>query len=118
MAAEVARYLQPAGVCGGDPVRARYSTPRDGRHAHQTSAFGVIESGVEEFDYDGQVLRAGPGAVALLDTEVAPPGHAARSAGWSYRVLYPQVSGFADVARQLGWRHGTPGFPQTVLYDA
>ena len=118
MAAEVARYWQHAAVDGVDLLRARYITHRYGRHAHQTYTFGVIESGVEEFDYDGQVLRAGPGAVALLDPEVVHTGHAATSAGWSYRVLYPQVSVVTDVARQLGWRHGTPGFPQTVLYDA
>jgi AraC-like DNA-binding protein len=118
MTAEIARYWQHTAVAGVDLLRARFITHRYGRHAHETYTFGVIESGVEEFDYGGQVLRAGPGAVALLDPEVVHTGHAATSAGWSYRVLYPEVSVVTDIAEQLGWRRGTPGFPQTVLYDA
>ena len=118
MAAEIARYWQHTAVAGVDLLRARFITHRYGRHAHETYTFGIIESGVEEFDYGGEVLRAGPGALALLDPEVVHTGHAATSAGWSYRVLYPEVSVVTDVAEQLGWRGGTPRFPQTVLYDA
>jgi len=118
MAAEMARYWQHSAVAGVDLLRARFITHRYGRHAHETYTFGLIESGVEEFDYGGQVLRAGPGAVALLDPEVVHTGHAVTSAGWSYRVLYPEVCVVTDVAEQLGWRRGTPGFPQTVQYDA
>jgi AraC-like DNA-binding protein len=117
MAAEVARYWQHAAVAGVDLLRARYITHRYGRHAHETYTFGLVEAGVEEFDYGGQLLRAGPGAVALLDPAVVHTGQAASPAGWSYRVLYPEVSVVTEVARQLGWRHGTPRFPHTVLYD-
>jgi len=118
MAAEVARYWQHAAVPGVDLLRARFITHRYGRHAHETYTFGLIESGIEEFDYGGTVLRAGPGAVALLDPEVVHTGHAATAAGWAYRVLYPEVSVVTEIAEQLGWRRGTPRFPQTVLYDA
>jgi AraC-like DNA-binding protein len=117
MASEIARYWQHAAVAGVDLLRARFITHRYGRHAHETYTFGLIEAGVEEFDYGGSLLRAGPGAVALLDPEVVHTGHAATDAGWSYRVLYPEVGVVTDVAAQLGWRRGTPGFPQTVLYD-
>jgi AraC-like DNA-binding protein len=118
MAVEVARYWQHAAVTGVDLLRARFITHRYGRHAHETYTFGLIEAGVEEFDYGGTLLRAGPGAVALLDPEVVHTGQAAVPAGWSYRVLYPDVGVVTEVAAQLGWRPGTPSFPQTVLYDA
>jgi AraC-like DNA-binding protein len=118
MAAEVARYWQHAAVSGVDLLRARFITHRYGRHAHETYTFGLVESGIEEFDYGGRLLRAGPGAVALLDPEVVHTGQAASPAGWAYRVLYPEVSVVTEVAAQLGWRRGTPRFPQTVLYDA
>jgi AraC-like DNA-binding protein len=117
MAAEIARYWQHAAVAGVDLLRARFITHRYGRHAHETFTFGLIEAGVEEFDYGGTLMRAGAGAVALLDPEVVHTGQAATSAGWSYRVLYPEVCVVTDVARQLGWRGGTPRFPQTVVYD-
>jgi AraC-like DNA-binding protein len=115
---EVARYWQHAAVEGVDLLRASYVTHRYGRHAHETYTFGLIEAGVEEFDYGSNVFRAGAGAVALLDPDVVHTGQAATPAGWRYRVLYPQVSVVTEVAAELGWRSGTPRFPQTVVYDA
>ncbi len=117
MTAEVARYWRHAAVEGVDLLRARYVTHRYGRHAHETYTFGLIEAGVEEFDYGGSLLRASAGAVALLNPDVVHTGQAATPAGWRYRVLYPKVSVVTDVAAELGWRAGTPQFPQTVLYD-
>jgi AraC-like DNA-binding protein len=117
MTAEVARYWQHAAVEGVDLLRARFITHRYARHAHETYTFGLIETGIEEFDYGGTLLRAGAGAVALLDPEVVHTGQAATPAGWTYRVLYPEVRVVTDVAAQLGWRHGTPRFPQTVVSD-
>jgi len=117
MATEVARYWQHAAVDGVDLLRARYVTHRYGRHSHETYTFGLIEAGVEEFEYGSRVLRAGRGAVALLDPDVVHTGHAATPAGWTYRVLYPQVHVVTEIAAELGWRKGTPRFADTVLYD-
>ncbi|HBW19808.1 MAG TPA: AraC family transcriptional regulator [Actinobacteria bacterium] len=118
MATEAARYWRHAAVPGVDLLRARFVTHRYGRHAHETYTFGVIESGVEEFDYGGRLLRAGRGAVALLDPDVVHTGQAGAPEGWTYRVLYPEVALVRSIAAELGWRGGTPSFPDTVLYDA
>ncbi len=117
MTAEVARYWRHAAVEGVDLLRARYVTHRYGRHAHETYTFGLIEAGVEEFEYGGSLLRASAGAAALLNPDVVHTGQAATPDGWRYRVLYPKVSVVTDVAAELGWRAGTPQFPQTVVYD-
>jgi hypothetical protein len=110
---ERARYWQHAAVPGVDLLRARFLTHRYGRHAHETFTLGLIEAGVEEFEYGGALLRAGRGAVALLNPEVVHTGHAAGPAGWTYRVLYPAVDVVTGVAAELGWPHGTPSFPET-----
>ena len=115
--AETARYWQHAGVAGVDLLRARYVTHRYGRHAHETYTFGLIEAGVEEFEYGGSLLRAPAGTVALLNPEVVHTGQAGVPDGWAYRVLYPEVDVVAGVAAELGWR-GTPSFAQTVVADA
>ncbi|HEY5358865.1 MAG TPA: AraC family transcriptional regulator [Streptosporangiaceae bacterium] len=115
---EVARYWRHSGVPGVDLLRARFVTHRYGRHAHEAYTLGVIESGVEEFEYCGRLLRAGPGAVALLNPEVVHTGQAAGPDGWSYRVLYPAVEVVAGIAADLGWRGGPPAFPETVVTDA
>lgn len=118
MATEVARYWRHASVEGVDLLRARYVTHRYGRHSHETYTFGLIEAGVEEFDYGGSLLRAGPGGVALLNPDVVHTGQAGTPAGWTYRVLYPEVGVVTSIASELGWPSGTPWFPKTVLYDA
>jgi AraC-like DNA-binding protein len=117
MAAETARYWQHAGVPGVDLLRARFVTHRYNRHAHETYTLALIETGVEEFEYGGRVLRAGPGGVALLNPEMVHTGQAGVPAGWRYRVLYPAVGVVAGVAAGLGWPRGTPYFPETVVYD-
>src|SRR5262252_10566349 len=117
MPTEVARYWQHGAVEGVDLLRARFVTHRYGRHTHETYTFGLIESGVEEFDYGGTLLRAGPGAVALLNPDMVHTGHAGTPTGWAYRVLYPDPALVAGVATDLGWRRGTPFFPETVVYD-
>lgn len=118
MATEVARYWRHAAVPGVDLLRARYVTHRYGRHSHETYTFGLIEAGIEEFDYGGSLLRAGAGAVALLNPEVVHTGQAGAPGGWTYRVLYPEIDVVADVAAELGWPRATPAFPETVVYDA
>ena len=102
---------------GVDLLRARYVTHRYARHAHETYTLALIEAGVEEFRHDGSLLRAGPGAVALLNPEVVHTGHAGIPEGWSYRVLYPAVSVVRAVSAELGAGRGTPRFRETVVAD-
>jgi AraC-like DNA-binding protein len=115
---EVARYWRHAGVPGVDLLRARFVTHRYSRHAHETYTFALIEAGTEVFEYGSSLLRAEAGAVALLNPEVVHTGQAETPAGWAYRVLYPTPDVVAGVAAGLGWRRGTPSFPETVVYDA
>jgi AraC-like DNA-binding protein len=113
--AEAARYWRHSAVAGVDLLRARYVTHRYGRHAHETYTLGVIESGVEEFEYGGTLRTAGAGAVALLNPEMVHTGQAGAPEGWSYRVFYPAVEVVAGVAAELGWP-GTPSFWPVVSY--
>jgi AraC-like DNA-binding protein len=117
MASEVARYWRHAGVPGVDLLRARFVTHRYNRHAHETFTFALIEAGIEEFSYGSSLLRAGPGGVAMLNPDMVHTGHAGTATGWAYRVLYPDAGLVAEVAADLGWRRGTPSFPETVVYD-
>lgn len=117
MAAETARYWQHAAVPGVDLLRARFVTHRYSRHAHETYTLGLIEAGLEEFEYGRTLQRAGAGGVALLNPEVVHTGQAGSPAGWAYRVLYPAVDVVSGVAAELGWGSGVPYFPDTVVYD-
>jgi AraC-like DNA-binding protein len=100
-----------------DLLRARYITHRYAKHAHETYTIALIEAGVEEFEHGRSLLRAGPGAVALLNPDVVHTGQAGVPEGWSYRVLYPSVRVLKEVAADLGAGPGIPHFPETVVDD-
>ncbi len=116
MTREDAHYRRHPSEPGVDLLTARYVTHRYSRHAHPTYTIGLIESGVEEFDHAGTLLRAVEGQVLLLNPEVVHTGQAGVPEGWRYRVLYPTIDVFRDVAEDLGTR-GTPYFPHTVVDD-
>ena len=113
----MARYWRHAAVPGVDLLRARFVTHRYARHMHETYTLALIEDGVEEFRYGGSLLRAGRGAVALLNPEMVHTGQAGVPEGWSYRVLYPAVSVVREVSAELAGSAGTPFFPDTVVDD-
>jgi AraC-like DNA-binding protein len=117
MSREVANYRRHPTVGGVDLLNARFITHRYSRHAHATYTIGLIESGVEEFDHAGSLLRAATGQVAILNPEVVHTGRAGVPEGWRYRVLYPAVDVVRDVAAELGAPNGTPFFPSTVVDD-
>ncbi len=116
MTREDAHYRRHPSEPGVDLLTARYVTHRYSRHAHPTYTLGLIESGVEEFDHGGTLLRAAKGQVALLNPEVVHTGQAGVPEGWRYRVLYPAIEVVRDVAAELG-TPGTPYFPHTVIDD-
>ena len=114
---EVANYRQHPTEPDVDLLSARFVTHRYNRHAHPTYTVALIESGVEEFDHAGSLLRAGRGQVALLNPEVVHTGRAGVPEGWRYLVTYPAVHVLREVAAELGATGGTPFFPDTVVDD-
>jgi AraC-like DNA-binding protein len=117
MSDEVAHYWRHPGLPDVDLLRARFVTHRYARHAHEGYTIGLIEFGVEEFDVPGTALRAGPGAVVILNPEVVHTGQPGVPEGWAYRVTYPAVDVVAEIAAELGGPRGTPYFPTKVLDD-
>ncbi|MFB4316244.1 AraC family transcriptional regulator [Actinomadura sp. 21ATH] len=117
MTGEVAHYWSHPGLPGVDLLRARFVTHRYDRHTHDTYAIALIEDGVEEFEYAGRTLRAGPGSIALVNPGVVHTGQAGVPEGWAYRVLYPSIEVMSAVAADLGAPPGTPHFPETLVVD-
>jgi AraC-like DNA-binding protein len=117
MSDEVAHYWRHPGLPDVDLLRARFVTHRYARHAHEGYTIGLIEFGVEEFDVPGAALRAGPGAVVVLNPEVVHTGQPGVPEGWAYRVTYPAIDVVTEVAAELGAPSGTPHFPTRVLDD-
>ncbi|MEU0571184.1 AraC family transcriptional regulator [Nonomuraea sp. NPDC005983] len=114
---EQARFWRHPAVPEVDLLKARYVTHRFARHAHDGYAIGVILAGVEEFDCQGSLLRAGAGELVLVNPDTGHTGQAGTPGGWSYRMLYPSVEAMAEVAAEIGLPRATPYFPQQVVRD-
>jgi AraC-like DNA-binding protein len=107
------RVWRLTGLGGLHLMRARFVRHAFVRHAHETFALGVVQSGVEEIRFKEGVERVGPGGVVFIDPEVVHTG-VAPAGGWRYRVLYPR----AEVMAEIAGSRGTPSFRQRISYDA
>ncbi len=96
-------------------LRATYVTHTFSRHTHESYAIGVIESGVEEFTYQGAVHKAPAGSVVVIHPGEVHTGHAGIPSGWTYRMLYPEVTLVQRAVSELHqWQ---PYFPDPVIQD-
>lgn len=99
-----------------DLLHAHFITHRFDRHIHDTYAIGVIQSGAEAFTYRGEYHVAPAGSIAVINPGEVHTGHAVDRAGWTYRMLYPDVSLLEQTAIELG-RSNLPYFPIAVVND-
>ncbi|HEY7049551.1 MAG TPA: AraC family transcriptional regulator [Jatrophihabitantaceae bacterium] len=109
---EQARHWPHPVYANTDLLHARYVTHSFGRHRHRQYVFGVVTSGVEDFDYRGTLHHAVPGTLSVVDADAVHTGQPGEPGGWRYEVLYVDTDLVADVA---GGRR--PSFPQGLVHD-
>jgi AraC-like DNA-binding protein len=99
-------------------LHATYITHTFTRHIHNGFAIGIIERGAEEFYYRGADHVAAAGNVVVINPGEVHTGQAVTEAGWTYRMLYPEV---ALVQRAMvevtGRPMDIPDFPEPVIQD-
>jgi AraC-like DNA-binding protein len=99
-------------------LHARYFTHAFSPHWHDEFAVGLVDAGVEQFEYGGAVHRATPGEVVLLDAGQVHTGQGFDERGFGFRMLYIPESTFREIAPLS--RHGGSGslhFRTAVLND-
>jgi AraC-like DNA-binding protein len=113
------RYWRLDGLGDVELLRADASTHRYARHAHEGYALGVVEAGAHAFAARGEVWTAIPGRVVVVNPDDAHDGGpAARSGGYSYRMIYVGETVLAaSLAEAAGRRVATPLFPRAVVDD-
>jgi hypothetical protein len=100
-------------------LRATYITHAFCRHIHEAYTIGVIEQGVEKFAYQGETHFAPAGTVVIVNPGEVHTGSAGVENGWTYRVLYPDVSLLQQAAAEaFVGRQSMPYFPQAVIQDS
>ena len=62
-------------------------------------AIGLIDAGVEQFEYGGGVYRATQGEVVLLDAGQVHTGQGFDERGFGFRMLYVPESTFREIAQ-------------------
>ncbi len=67
-------------------------------HTHAAYGVGVINAGAERFRYRGSEHLAGAGSLVLMNPDELHTGRAGTQAGWSYRMLYLDVSALAQIS--------------------
>jgi len=104
-------------VAGVDLLRARFVDHVFTRHTHEGYVIGVVERGVESFDYRGDTHHAPAGSLVLVNPAEVHTGSAGVPDGWSYRTSYPGIDLVAEIAAELARPTGTISFPDPVVYD-
>jgi AraC-like DNA-binding protein len=79
-------------------LHARYYEHVFSPHWHQEYAIGLIDAGVEQFQYHGVTHRAGEGEIVLLNAGEVHTGEGLDERGFGFRMLYIPESTFRDIA--------------------
>lgn len=99
-------------------LRATYITHAFAPHIHEGYAIGVIEKGAEQFRYRKSVYVAPHGSIVLINPGEMHTGEAATEQGWTYRMLYPDISLLQRAASEVaGRQQDMPFFPSPVVND-
>ena len=99
-------------------LKATYVHHAFSRHSHTGYAIGIIESGVETFDYLGSGHHAPAGSLVIIHPGEVHTGQAGVDEGWRYRMMYPSVALVQQAVTELGRPASeVPFFPEPVICD-
>ena len=82
-------------------LQARYSGRAFAPHWHEGYAVGLIDTGVEKFEYAGTTHRAGKGDLVLLNAGEVHTGEASDERGFGFKMLYIPEHTFREVASSV-----------------
>lgn len=118
-AGEWVRFWRDPDLGDLELLTASYVTHRFSRHSHEGYALGVIECGVESFDYLGATHHAPARRIVVVHPGEVHTGHAGTEAGWRYRMLYPDPALILRAQAELtgSARIALPFFPDPVIRD-
>ncbi|MCA9881612.1 MAG: AraC family transcriptional regulator [Anaerolineae bacterium] len=91
-------------------LRARYIQHTFSPHAHDYFVLGIVENGLQSFDYKKDRLITPPGKVIIINPQEIHTGRAAVDSGFTYRALYPSIELMEAISDEFG--HKTPSIPQ------
>jgi AraC-like DNA-binding protein len=89
------------------------------RHMHDYFVIGMIEAGVQKFDYRRDQHITPPTGLIVLNPGEPHTGESAIPSGFRYRALYPEPHALQSIAAEVKDRgQHIPFFSQPVIHDA
>jgi len=105
-------------ISGLEVLHASYVTHAFARHTHGEFAVGLIDAGVERFEYRGATHTAPAASTIVLNPEEVHTGTAASDQGWAMRMLYVDPELLRGAAGEVAGRiRDVPFFGEAVLAD-
>ncbi len=118
MTKERVTFWRDAALANMEVLKATYVTHTFSRHSHEGYAIGVIESGVEAFEYLGGVYQAPADTLVIVHPGEVHTGYAGIPGGWQYRMAYPSVTLMQQAMTALSPSTSlVPFFPAPVIAD-
>lgn len=118
MGKEQVTFWRDPALANMEVLKATYIHHAFSRHTHEGYAIGVIETGVEAFDYLGSGYQAPADSLVIIHPGEVHTGQAAVAEGWQYRMTYPSVSLMQQALAELGRPPSeVPFFPDPVIRD-
>lgn len=115
---EWATFWRDPDLGGIELLHASFVTHTYGKHAHDTFALGVLESGAQSFQYRGARRNLFPGDIVLINPGEVHTGQSEHPDGYVYRMLYPAPELVERATTELsGGRRDLPFFPEPVVRD-
>jgi AraC-like DNA-binding protein len=96
-------------------LHARYAGHAFSPHWHEEFAIGLIDAGVEQFEYQGATYRAAEGEIVLLNAGEVHTGEAFDERGFGFRMLYIPETTFREIAAAEATPEGSFRFRSAVL---
>lgn len=111
-------FWRDPGLSNLELLRATYITHTFAPHIHEGYAIGVIDKGAERFKYRRGMHVAPQGSIVVINPGEMHTGEASSEQGWSYRMLYPDISLLQRAAADaVEKRSDIPFFAAPVIYD-
>lgn len=99
-------------------MRAHFLKHAFAPHAHEYYVIGIVEAGVQTFNYGRQQMTTTPGRVIIINPGEVHTGEAVSQDGFSYRALYPSVELIEEVVQESSNRLSTcPQITGGVVQD-
>jgi AraC-like DNA-binding protein len=99
-------------------LRANFITYAFKRHMHDYFVIGMVEDGLQKFNYQRSQYITPPTGLIVINPGEAHTGEAAIPSGFRYRALYPMPEALQQIASEIKGRpQEIPFFTKPVIHD-